>query len=364
MKEEWLGKFLSPWHSVGTMIQDLRNTLSYLSDEKVKSNFCPVPFMQLLFHPNGDVNPCCWNMDIRLGNVQNKSLEEIWNGPELQSLRQEFLTGEIKSCQKQIECIGCHKYFERFLSQIQVKTIQDRMPVRLDLRLSGLCNLRCIMCNVWEEPTDVYRKLNFISENNKLLDQVREIDLLGGEPFVQQESFDLLEMISKNRPQCTWAFSSNLSFELTPRLRSLFDTIQIRWFQCSLDSLKAETYPKIRVNGRLEKVLQNIDELRTIRDEKQKRGEGFRIVLTMAVQQLNWKEIPNFLKFCKDKQAEAVFQDIIHPAECALASLSLDEQAGIYEYIISSVSPEDISLYLKPIVIPLETRLKAQITQG
>ena len=340
------------------MIQDPRKTLSYLTEEKVRAHFCPVPFMQLLFHPNGDVNPCCWNMDIKLGNIQNKSVEEIWNGPELQSLRQEFLTGEIKSCQKQIECIGCHKYFERFLTQIQAKAIQDKTPVRLDLRLSGLCNLRCIMCNVWEEPTDVYRKLDFISENNKLLDQVREIDLLGGEPFVQQESFDLLEMISKNRPQCTWAFSSNLSFGLTPKLRNLFETIQIRWFQCSLDSLNPETYPKIRVNGRLDKVLQNIDELRQIREEKQKRGEGFRIVLTMAVQQLNWKEIPAFLQFCKDKQAEVVFQDIVHPDQCAIKNLSLDEQADIYEYICSSVSQEDIASYLKPITIPLESRLR------
>ena len=48
--------------------------------------------------PNGNVYPCCRGTDdhLKMGNVFEQSFEEIWNGPEYQKLRQEFLSGDLR----------------------------------------------------------------------------------------------------------------------------------------------------------------------------------------------------------------------------------------------------------------------------
>lgn len=48
--------------------------------------------------PSGDVFPCCrgWDADLRMGNVNEAPIEEIWNGPEYALLREEFSSGQLR----------------------------------------------------------------------------------------------------------------------------------------------------------------------------------------------------------------------------------------------------------------------------
>lgn len=44
---------------------------------------CPQPFYQMFIAANGDVRPCCmYPAPITIGNINNNSLNKIWNGPE------------------------------------------------------------------------------------------------------------------------------------------------------------------------------------------------------------------------------------------------------------------------------------------
>ena len=49
--------------------------------------------------PNGNVYPCCrgWDEHLLMGNIFEQSFDEIWNGAEYQKLRQEFLSGELRT---------------------------------------------------------------------------------------------------------------------------------------------------------------------------------------------------------------------------------------------------------------------------
>ena len=51
------------------------------STPRTKKN-CPYPHYTLAIRANGDVMPCCvdWSGKLKLGNVRNRSLREIWNG--------------------------------------------------------------------------------------------------------------------------------------------------------------------------------------------------------------------------------------------------------------------------------------------
>lgn len=57
--------------------------------------------------PNGDVNPCML-LQIKLGNIREKSIQEIWNeSPILERLRSRALGGKCGQCNYKNICAGC-----------------------------------------------------------------------------------------------------------------------------------------------------------------------------------------------------------------------------------------------------------------
>ena len=59
----------------------------------MQSNFCLLPFTHLSTRVDGNVAPCCRSLDT-VGNVKDNTLEEIWNGPNMQELREQFINNE------------------------------------------------------------------------------------------------------------------------------------------------------------------------------------------------------------------------------------------------------------------------------
>jgi len=57
---------------------------------------CPFPWQYLVVQWNGDVVPCCrdYNGVNVVGNVADKSLKEIWNGPAEHRIREQLRTGD------------------------------------------------------------------------------------------------------------------------------------------------------------------------------------------------------------------------------------------------------------------------------
>jgi radical SAM protein with 4Fe4S-binding SPASM domain len=60
---------------------------------------CNVPWEKMSLAWDGDVLPCCYDYDKKyvLGNVKKKKMAEMWNGPEMQALRREFLANDVKN---------------------------------------------------------------------------------------------------------------------------------------------------------------------------------------------------------------------------------------------------------------------------
>ena len=59
---------------------------------------CPSPFFSLGVAYDGQVSPCCvdWSNEVNIGNANNNSLLEIWEGVQLQTLKEKFLKGQKK----------------------------------------------------------------------------------------------------------------------------------------------------------------------------------------------------------------------------------------------------------------------------
>jgi radical SAM protein with 4Fe4S-binding SPASM domain len=69
---------------------------------------CPAGITYLSLRPNGDVYPCAF-LQIKAGNIREKSLSEIWYGSELlKTLRNRtLLKGKCKECEYRETCGGC-----------------------------------------------------------------------------------------------------------------------------------------------------------------------------------------------------------------------------------------------------------------
>ena len=58
-------------------------------DLLTKKHFCILPWIHLHVAQNGRVSPCCNNKRF-LGNVQEQSIKDIWNGKKFEEIREQF----------------------------------------------------------------------------------------------------------------------------------------------------------------------------------------------------------------------------------------------------------------------------------
>lgn len=79
-----------------------------------RRGYCPLPFQMLLVLSNGEVTSCCMDYDgeIKLGNIREKCIREIWFGERLSLMRKNMKRGILSQdiCQR---CQGdlSKKYF-------------------------------------------------------------------------------------------------------------------------------------------------------------------------------------------------------------------------------------------------------------
>src|SRR5439155_91000 len=84
------------------------------------------------------------------------------------------------------------------LGEIEIAERQQAMPRRLDLRLNGRCNLECIMCDVWRQPNELYDNSDLWTLGpEKIFPFLLEVDMLGGEPFIQRDTYRFIDFCAE-----------------------------------------------------------------------------------------------------------------------------------------------------------------------
>lgn len=196
--------------------------------------FCSAPFVHLHIDKNGDVLPCCGAQDrvnTLFGNINNNSIQEIYNGEAINNFRQKLLNGiHSKACEGcyQVESNGGDSYRKWFNNTYPVKEEQVEIKY-IDIRFSNFCNFKCRMCD-GESSSSIkneYLKLNNITNQKGIieLDKLKVFDFLnehintidkiyfaGGEPLIMEEHYELLHMLlSNNKTDITLSYNTNLS---------------------------------------------------------------------------------------------------------------------------------------------------------
>ena len=75
-------------------------------------------------------------------------------------------------------------------------------PSFVMLQLTQRCNSRCAMCGIWQEERTRELKTREIAKifGNRLFDELRWVNITGGEPYLRPDFAKVLEAISKARP--------------------------------------------------------------------------------------------------------------------------------------------------------------------
>ena len=200
--------------------------------------FCVLPWVSLEASPIGTVRPCCLADDEILDNNGDKfqlstaSFVDVQNSDHMRKLREKFLAGE-----KPQTCRRCWSEERSGRTSKRMHTLNrlkhmlpdqqwtaDTKPLMfLDLKLGNICNLKCRICGSWSSsqyateeinalPKDENKKNNYHyfmlragawpRENKKfweeidiILTDIRYIEFTGGEPFMIDEHFDMLQGI-------------------------------------------------------------------------------------------------------------------------------------------------------------------------
>lgn len=263
--------------------------------------YCVLPFNHMNLHPNGNVSICCVaKMDgpdsgfakDNNGNILNlktNTIDEMFNSYSVKKVREEMLEQKYPSA-----CEGCYKIEQfggksrRVTENNRWKNYEEPKLEFLDVRLSNLCNLKCLMCypdsssslvsdyKEWSDQLPFMTKNDANFEhfqwfNEDIIDQLYEhkdslkyLYINGGEPFIMPMQWKLLEKLIE------WDVAKNIHISYNTNCTTYEESFSDYWKHfkvvtvgCSIDAVgdknKFIRYPNDweKSNQTIRKLLEN-----------------------------------------------------------------------------------------------------------
>lgn len=89
--------------------------LPHIKTTKVNIMTCIQPWQRLNIYYNGDVNPCCGDVDgeLVLGNIKDYSIKELWYGKEINRIRKLLTKKVLDALPVCLSCDGSDEDFRR-----------------------------------------------------------------------------------------------------------------------------------------------------------------------------------------------------------------------------------------------------------
>jgi radical SAM protein with 4Fe4S-binding SPASM domain len=320
----------------------------------LSENFCVVPFTTLLLEPNGNVGMCRQKgTEHVVGNIKDNTISEIWNSETLKNIRKEFLSGEIKTCAEEQQdrlCYLCPQNTS-LIDHIDTDPEVSTPILKLGANFNGLCNLKCQMCDIWQAPNGLYDDINFWEPATKdIFPYLKEIDMLSGEPFIQKDTYRLIDIVSEVNPTCEWTITTNAHWTLNDKIRKALDKIIVKNLIISIDSVVPDTYAKIRTGGKLSTVLENVENIRKYATD---RGIDLGIKVNYLIQKDNWREITHIFDYHLERKDMDPFVTFLYlPEEFSLLNYSEKERMEILDFYFDTL-PKDQIQRITRVITPL-----------
>ncbi len=130
-------------------------------------HYCTRPFEFFETYDDGSIGFCCpsWYNNYEIGNINDNSVEEVWNGEAAQELRRSILDGSFRYCDEKV-CphLSTKTHCVQTLHQIEVagdkgwdlvaddiknnRTILNHSPLQIQFGYDRSCQLACPSCRL------------------------------------------------------------------------------------------------------------------------------------------------------------------------------------------------------------------------
>ena len=295
--------------------------------------FCMHPFTGLATREDGAIQACCRSHPV--GNIQNQSLEEIWNNDTMKRIRHQVLNDE-----RPPECAPCFNLEDQGVESLRQRHIAPKIPESritlypraldnlrpdftmpfeiptMEIKLNNLCNLKCRMChpmdstswNDWDQVEEFYKKENNFMvkviqdlnlknkpyldkfEDNphwwasfeKLLPYFQRVEFAGGEPLMDPQHYRILDMLKPYGKNIEIKYATNgttLGIKGGRNIHDYWPHFKSIAVNVSIDGLD-NVYSYIRGNGDYSDIIRNVAVIKQIPNVR-------RIVGAVAVQVSN-----------------------------------------------------------------------------
>ena len=340
--------------------------------------FCVLPWVSLEASPIGTVRPCCLADDEIVDHNNEKfslmtaNFKDIQNSTHMRSLRQQFLDGEKpQTCRKCWNEERSGRTSKRMHTLNRLKHViddqawtADAKPLMfMDLKLGNICNLKCRICGSWsssqfaaEELTQLrgddkknsfhYQMLQagawprenetFWAEIDHILTDIRYIEFTGGEPFMIQEHFNMLQgLVDRgiaHQVEIHYNTNGTQFPEQAEAIWKHFKTVEIAF---SIDDLR-KRFEYQRSNAVWADVVFNIDRFRLLREDY----PNIQLQCCSTVNIFNVRYIDQLAHWIAEQQFDFVYWNMMHDAwYFSIATLPDDAKAAIAEHLKSADIP-------------------------
>jgi len=315
--------------------------------------FCVLPWVSLETSPIGTVRPCCLAEEEIVDDAGNKfdlntaNFSHIQNSQYMQDLRQQFLDQKkpaaCRKCWRE-ESAGRTSKRMHTLDRLKHMIVDSEWTANakplmfLDLKLGNICNLKCRICGSWSSSTFAVEELQWLrrgedrhdnhhyhmlqagawprenptfwAEIDRVIDQIQYIEFTGGEPFMIQEHFDLLQRLVDRGIAAQIEIHYNTNGTQWPgqaeEIWRHFKTVEIAF---SIDDV-GDRFEYQRSNAVWSKVCDNIELFKQMRD----RNPRIRLQVCTTVNVFNVYYIEQVANWINAQGFDFVYWNMMHEA--------------------------------------------------
>lgn len=307
--------------------------------------FCSVPWTSLNIDQTGLVMPCQMT-DYKLGNLREKTIQEILADAPLRELKDAMVDGRwhpaCSWCRLKEQTSGQSPRTKRLVEpevKQQIDLNVDYFHLRdLAVNWSNLCNLTCVYCNdhtstAWQGIKGI--PITYIrNEQRDLVElaaaqgqNIRGLTLGGGEPLLQKSLPDFLDRLN---PEICWVtVTTNLSVDIStnPVYQQLKDWPQVTWM-ISFDNVDPHRFEYVRRGASWSVFYENLQLLR----------QGSQYIWAHPAYSIYCAlDLQSYYQFCDQQGIDLFWCELTHPWDLDVRRTSAEFRRRAQEEIDSVI---------------------------
>jgi MoaA/NifB/PqqE/SkfB family radical SAM enzyme len=315
--------------------------------------FCVLPWVSLETSPIGTVRPCCLAEEEIVDDAGRKfdlntaRFSDIQNSRYMQNLRQQFLDGQQpQTCRKCWREERSGRTSKRMHTLDRLKHMipdqpwtRDARPLMfLDLKLGNICNLKCRICGSWSSSTFATEELAYLepgedrktnhhyimlrqgawprenptfwNEIDQVVDQIRYIEFTGGEPFMIQEHFDMLQgLVDRGMADRIEIHYNTNGTQWPEQAEAIWQHFKLVEIAFSIDDVE-QRFEYQRTNAVWKDVVENIQQFKLMRD----RHANIQLQVCSTVNVFNVLYLEHLAQWIDTQGFDFVYWNMMHEA--------------------------------------------------